>query len=157
MCTSRSCEIIRTRISVLWKEINTADIPHIDIFLLQNSCRIMINSCHSTLIDVTYKLQTVSDRWMWLKSYKPFKNCEWNVSRELLENWKTLARDINAIPLCSTLEYALGTRATDVVFHFVRQTLFQNTAYLSIEFQNWEIYYIFQKKSGARIKVRKVI
>lgn len=99
---------------------------------------------HSTLIDVTYKLQTVNDRWMWLKSYKPFKNCERYVPRELLENWKMLARDVNAIPLCSTLEYALvQLRQQTLCFisavrHFFKSTA-RGHAGLFLKFQNWEI------------------
>lgn len=57
---------------------------------------------------------------MRLKSYKSFKNCEWNVfARELLENWKTLARDVNTIPLCSTLEHALAQAREQQTLCFV--------------------------------------
>jgi len=56
-------------------------------------------------------VETVNDRWMWLKSYKLFKNLtERSVPRELFENWKTLTCDVNAVPLCSTLQYVFSSR-----------------------------------------------
>jgi len=100
-------------------------------------------------------VETVNDRWMWLKSYKLFKNLtERNVPRELFENWKTLTCDVNAVPLCSTLQYVLAhvNNGRCVSFRLTNSfSKYRNYVRLSSvwNFSTKKLAVIFPKKSRA--------